>query len=107
MIRQSAELLENSNPKRMKSANGHSTSNTDDELGPDMELDDQPDGNDDWDEMETEETDNGLRYQDLLQDTLRYGQELQHEIKDDRSKVVRDTFTVGLFGALFARSGVS
>lgn len=93
MIRQSAELLENPNPKRMKPANGHSTSNTDDELEePDMELDDQPNGSDGWDKMETEESDNGLKYQDLLQDTLRYGQELRHEFRDDRSKMVRDTF---------------
>ena len=92
MIRQSAELLDSPNSKRMKSANGHSTTNTDDELEPDMELDEQLNSSYDWDKMETEEADNGLKYQDLLQDTLRYGQELRHEFKDDRSKVVRDTF---------------
>ena len=92
MIRQSAELLDRPVSKYMKSTNGHSTNNTDDELDPEMELDDQLNGSDDWDKMETEEADNGLIYQTLLQDTLRYGQELRHEFKDDRSKVVRDTF---------------
>ena len=92
MIRQSAELLEGPIAKRVKSVNGHSAPATDDELDPDMELDDQLNGGDDWDKMETEEADNSLKYQDLLQDTLRYGQELQHEFKDDRSKVVKDTF---------------
>lgn len=92
MIRQSAELLEGPSAKRVKSANGHSSTNTEDGLDPDMELDEQLNGNDDWDQMETEEADNGLKYQDLLQDTLRYGQELRHEFKEDRSKVVRDTF---------------
>ena len=53
--------------------------------------------NDDWDRMDTEETiggDNwGLKYQTLLGVIIRYGQELKHEFKDDRSKHVTDTFT--------------
>lgn len=92
MFRQGAELLEGPSPKRVKSANGHSGMNTDDDLDPDMELDEQLNGSDDWDQMETEEADNGLKYQDLLQDSLQYGQELKDEFKDDRRQVVRDTF---------------
>lgn len=92
MIRESAELLEGPIVKRGKHANGHSVSHIEDDLDPEMELDEQLNGGDDWDKMETEEADNGLRYQDLVQDTLRYGQELRHEFLEDRSKVVRETF---------------
>ncbi|KAL8797024.1 MAG: hypothetical protein Q9195_000795 [Heterodermia aff. obscurata] len=92
MFRQGAELLEGPSSKRAKSANGHSAMNTNDDLDPDMELDEQLNGSDDWDKMETEEADNGLKYQDLLQDSLQYGQELKDEFKDDRRQVVRDTF---------------
>ena len=94
MIRQGAELLDVPITKRNKSANGHSGTNTDDDFEPDMELDDPLNGSDDWDKMETEEAENGVKYQDLLQDTLRYGQELQTEFKDkdDPDKVVQETF---------------
>ena len=77
---------------------------SDDDFEPDMDLDDPiitKDGgqqnSDDWDRMDTEETvggDNwGLKYQSLLEVIIRYGQELKHEFKDDRSKQVKDTFT--------------
>ena len=92
MIRESAELLEGPSVKRGKRANGHSVPHIEDDLDPEMELDEQLNGGDDWDQMETEEADNGLRYQDLVQDTLRYGQELRHEFLEDRSNVVRETF---------------
>lgn len=49
--------------------------------------------NDDWEKMDTEETDNGIKYQILLQDLIHYGQELKNEFKDDRSPLVTDTFT--------------
>ena len=91
MIRRSAELLEGPSSKGVKSANGHSTTMTDDDVDPNMELDDQLNCNDEWERMDTEGSDNGLKYQDLLQDTLRYGQELRHEFKEDRSRLVRDT----------------
>ena len=51
-----------------------------------MELDDQLNGSEDWEKMDTEEADAAVKYQDLL--TLRYGQELGNEFKDDRSKIV-------------------
>ena len=57
-----------------------------------MELDDQLNGSEDWEKMDTEEADAAVKYQDLLQDTLRYGQELRNEFRDDRSKIVLDTF---------------
>ena len=57
-----------------------------------MDLDDQLNGSEDWEKMDTEEADAAVKYQDLLQDTLRYGQELRNEFRDDRSKIVLDTF---------------
>ncbi len=105
MMRQSTDFLDNSTSKQTKSTNtnGHSTAVSDDGFEPDMDLDDpmtNKDGghhnSDDWDRMDTEETvggDNwGLKYQTLLEVIIRYGQELKHEFKDDRSKHVAETF---------------
>lgn len=72
--------------------NGQATVGTEDDSEPDMELDDQLNGSEDWDKMETEEADTSAKYQDLLQDTVRYGQELHNEFKDDSSKIVKETF---------------
>jgi hypothetical protein len=93
MIRQSTELLDGSTARHGKSTNGHSTAESDDDFEPEMDLDDHPNTADDWDRMDTEETtDNGLKYQDLLDSAVRYGQELRSEFKDDRSRVVEDAF---------------
>jgi hypothetical protein len=92
MIRQSAELLDPPIDKRGKSLNGHSITATDDGFEPDMELDDPLNGSEDWDKMETEEPDMSTKYQELLQDTVRYGQELRNEFRDDRSKISVETF---------------
>ena len=105
MMRQSTDLLDNSASKQTKgtTTNGHSTAVSDDGFEPDMDLDEPnttKDGGyhntDDWDRMDTEETlggDNwGLKYQTLLEVIIRYGQELKHEFRDDRSKYVADTF---------------
>ena len=105
MMRQSTDFLDNSTSKQTKSTNtnGHSTAVSDDGFEPDMDLDDpmtNKDGghhnSDDWDRMDTEEPvggDNwGLKYQTLLEVIIRYGQELKHEFKDDRSKHVAETF---------------
>lgn len=92
MIRQSAELLDPPIDKRGKSQNGNSMTATDDDFEPDMELDDPPNGSEHWDKMETEEPDMSTNYQELLQDTVRYGQELRNEFRDDRSKISVETF---------------
>lgn len=105
-MRQSTDVLENSTPKQAKSTttNGHSTAVSDDGFEADMDLDEpitsRNDGrhnHDDWDRMDTEESVGGenwgLKYQTLLEVIIRYGQELKHEFKDDRSAYVRETFT--------------
>lgn len=92
MIRQSTELLDGSVGRPVKSMNGHSTTGSDDDYDPEMDLDDHVNHADDWDRMDTEEADNGLKYQDLLDSAVRYGQELRSEFKDDRSRLVEDAF---------------
>lgn len=78
----------------VRSMNGQSTGGgSDDEYDhPDMDLDDHVNNADDWDRMDTEEADKGLKYQDLLDSAVRYGQELRSEFKDDRSRRVEDAF---------------
>ncbi|KAL8932571.1 MAG: hypothetical protein Q9211_006236 [Gyalolechia sp. 1 TL-2023] len=78
MIRQTAELVEVSPAKPVKSLNGH-------DEGSAMEIDDQRPESGDWDQMETEEADASVKYQELLEDTLRYGQVLKQEFQDDPS----------------------
>jgi hypothetical protein len=54
-----------------------------------MDLDDHQNQNNSWDRMETEEApESQMEYQQLLADTLTYGQELQAEFKDDPRREV-------------------
>lgn len=92
MINRSTELLDSSTGRRAKPSNGHASAGSDDEYEPEMDVDENMHSSDDWDKMDTEEVDNGLKYQDLLDDTVRYGQELRYEFKNDRSKLVEDSF---------------
>ena len=97
-MRESTELLEPPTEKKMKSMNGHSTAISEDGFEPDMDLDEPMKDGDDWDRMDTEETenikaDNGMRYNLLLTQIIQYGQELKAEFKDDQSQLVTDTFT--------------
>lgn len=78
MIRQTAELLGVSPAKPVKALNGHHEES-------EMEIDDQKSVLEDWDRMETEEADMSVKYQELLEDTLRYGQVLKQEFQDDPS----------------------
>ena len=57
-----------------------------------MDLDEQINSADDWDKMETEEADSGLKYQSLLDMTLSYGRELKYEFRNDHSKHVDNAF---------------
>ena len=56
-----------------------------------MELDDHVSTGDDWDKMDTEEFDNGSKYEAKINETLRYGQDLKFEFKDDQRKEVKDS----------------
>ena len=90
IMRQAAEVLDRSVEKKPKFANGDASAISDDHFEPDMEIDEQLNGNDDWDRMETEEADNGLKYQTLTENALLYAQELDTEFKNDRNKDVKD-----------------
>ncbi|KAL8692549.1 MAG: hypothetical protein Q9218_002442 [Villophora microphyllina] len=82
MIRQTAEILEASPTKSAKSSNGHGSADIDtDHL--EMDVDDQKNETEDWDQMEMEEADTSVKYGELLEDTVRYGQVLKQEFKDD------------------------
>ncbi|KAL9595631.1 MAG: hypothetical protein Q9219_006337 [cf. Caloplaca sp. 3 TL-2023] len=74
MIRQTAELLEAPPAKPGKALNGHHEES-------EMEVDDQKAELEDWDKMETEEADMSAKYQESLEDTLRYGQVLKQEFQ--------------------------
>lgn len=82
MIRQTAELLDVSSSKSARPPNGHTPANADHE---EMEIDDQKNEADDWDNMETEEADTAVKYHQLLEETLKYGQVLKQEFQDDAS----------------------
>ena len=93
MTRQCTELLKGSSDNRAKPINGHSILASDDDYEPDMDVDEQLNNGDDWDKMETEEADGSMKYHCLLENILTYGQELQNEFKEERSKDVKDALT--------------
>ena len=81
----------------------------------DMELDEQADGNN-WDKMETDDTDNSKKANELLQEAMTYGQILQREYRDERrefKKALEDIFSLmayddaksSMYGHLLESSG--
>jgi len=96
MMRYSTELRNGSLEQRPRPVNGH----TGEIYGQAMDLDEPLSNGDEWDQMETEEVGNSMRYEENLNETLRYSQELKIAYKDDPSKEVKDTLTA-IF-ALFA-----
>lgn len=86
MSRQCSELLTlaRSSPKHSDSLDGlHNDLYDDDVFEQEMELDDQVQNGSDWDRMETEEGDANMRYKNLTEETLHYGQTLQREFRGD------------------------
>jgi len=84
-----------------KKSNGHNGDWYDDVINHDMDLDDhqQAQSGNNWDKMDTEySADNHIEYEQLLQDTLIYGQSLQAEFRDDPrreiSQALRDAFSL-------------
>ncbi|KAH0550885.1 hypothetical protein GP486_007751 [Trichoglossum hirsutum] len=92
MSRQCSELLTlaRSSPKHSDSLDGlHNDLYDDDVFEQEMELDDQVQNGSDWDRMETEEGDAHMRYKNLTEETLHYGQLLQSEFRGDGRKEVK------------------
>jgi hypothetical protein len=89
MIRQGAEMQNSSSSTNgTKKSNGHSGDWYDDIINHEMELDDHQSQNNHWDRMDTEESSDHMDYQKLLDETLKYGQDLQAEFKDDPRREV-------------------
>lgn len=113
MIRQCSELnliAQGTSGKQAEDAtNGHQEGEYDDVFENEMEMDDQMVGGSNWDQMETEETeeneegaaedsDASAKHINLLQETIKYGQVLRSEFRDDPRKEVKkaleETFSV-------------
>jgi hypothetical protein len=92
MIRQGAEMHRHSSSNGSKKSNGHNGDWYDDVLNHDMELDDhhqQPSHTSSWDKMDVEDAgDRHMNYEQLLQETLIYGQNLQAEFREDPRKEI-------------------
>ncbi|CAO1605534.1 hypothetical protein XANCAGTX0491_009050 [Xanthoria calcicola] len=85
MIRQTAELLEPPPAQAAKPLNGHGEGHMD--AGQtEMEVDDPKNEVEEWDKMEMEEADISVKYTELLEETIQYGQELKQEFQDDSSR---------------------
>lgn len=99
MVRQMAEMHSSNSNNGSKKNSAHNGDWYDDIINHDMDLDDhQPQANN-WDRMETDGGENlETDYQNLLSDTLLYGQDLQAEFKDDPrrevSKALEDAFSL-------------
>ncbi|KAL8637516.1 MAG: hypothetical protein Q9228_005224 [Teloschistes exilis] len=83
MFRQTAEIWDSSSPtKSAKFFNDASSANIEtDHL--EMDVDEPKAGAEDWDRMEMEEADTSVKYQELLEDTIQYGQVLKEEFRHD------------------------
>ena len=73
----------------MKSSNGHSHASDTDVFEQDMEMDEQMNEGDQWDEMETEDVENNMRDEQLLQEAMMYGQVLMQEYRDENREYKR------------------
>lgn len=72
-----------------------------------MELDEQMNGGDQWDEMDTEDAENNRRYEQLLQEAIMYGQVLVQEYRDESREYKRTLEQVfSLIAYLDAKSSV-
>ena len=100
MVRQGAEMHNNFSPTNGAKRNTtHNGDWYDDMINHDMELDDHQQQANNWDRMETDGgADYETEYQNLLTETLLYGQVLQAEFKDDPrrevSKALEDAFSL-------------
>ena len=91
MIRQGAEIQSSSSSTNgTKKSNGHNGDWYDDIINHEMELDDHQSQNHHWnrDRMDIEESSDQVVYQKLLNETLKYGQDLQAEFRDDPRREV-------------------
>ena len=86
MIRQGGERHKSNSTNGVKKSNGHSGDWYDDMVSQQMDVDDQPSQNNNWDRMDTEEPSG---HQNESEDeTLTYGRGLQAEFQNDPRREV-------------------
>ncbi|APA16084.1 hypothetical protein sscle_16g108540 [Sclerotinia sclerotiorum 1980 UF-70] len=98
MVRQMAEMHNTNSTNGSQKNTAHNGDWYDDIINHDMELDDHQAQANNWDRMETDGVNFETEYQNLLSETLSYGQVLQAEFKDDPrrevSKALEDAFSL-------------
>lgn len=96
LIRRSSDLQNQGPERQAKSSNGHSKTPVEDVFDQDMELD-YHDQHEDWDKMETEEAEIAMKYQELMNQAMEYGQVLMQEYRDEKreySNKLREIFSL-------------
>ena len=93
LIRKTIELQTQNSPIPGSTTNGHSQDT--DVFDQDMEMDGSNDG-EEWDKMDTEEASSSIKYQELVQEAMEYGQMLNREYRDDKpkKKALDDAFSL-------------
>ena len=89
LIRKCSDTQNLSADRAGKSSNGHSHIGDTDVFQQDMELDEQMNEADQWDVMDTEDAENNMRYEQLLQEAMMYGQVLMQEYRDENREYRR------------------
>lgn len=91
LMRQYSEMLDNPNEKRNKSIIDYPAGKRlNDGFELDMDLDEPLKDGEDWDKMDTEESDNNMKPNDLLREAISYGKELREEFKGNKSEAVTE-----------------
>lgn len=104
--------MQNASSNGSKKNNGHNGDWYDDILNHDMDMDDHPSQNNNWDQMDIEDSsENQVEYQRLVDDTLAYGRDLQQEFANDTRREVRkaldDAFALMAYTDPLSAKGVS
>lgn len=89
LIRKCADTQTLPPDRAAKSSNGLLHASDTEVFEQDMELDEQMNEGDQWDEMDTEDAENNMRYEQLLQEAMMYGQVLVQEYRDESREYKR------------------
>lgn len=87
LIRRSSDLRNPTQERQVKSSSGRSKTAVEDVFDQDMELDDH-DQHEDWDNMDTEEAEIEMKYQDLMDQAIEYGKELMQLYREEKREYV-------------------
>ncbi len=97
LIRRYSDIQDGPADKAGKAANGHSHANDEDVFEQDMDLDEPNNDSDAWEKMDTEEAENAMRAEQLLQEAMTYGQVLMQEYRDESreyKRTLEDVFSL-------------